>query len=213
MEKSEKSIYEFYQSPYTYIYVLVLSFWLFAFSYASYMDRCSEEKYFWKITLDPDNRLQVWWINFPTVQFFKIVCLHWPHVAELLTITLASISFCLVQKHLLKNIFWVEAEKKKFKGQAAGENCGHGAPFSRTPVLIISSSSFFVLLLKLLTGATDIFREHIAVEPIKLICVEKWEGYASYISRITYSSVSKMKLPFSCYYISKIICNNFVCCG
>ena len=77
--------------PYTYIYVSVFSFQTSCLLLCIlHVSMLSKRKVFLKNNTGSDNRLQVWWINFPTVQFFKIVCLHWPHVAKLLTITLAE---------------------------------------------------------------------------------------------------------------------------
>ena len=77
--------------PYTCIYVSVFSFLTFCLLLCIlHVSMLSERKVFLKNNTGSDNRLQVWWINFPTVQFFKIVCLHWSHVAKLLTITLAE---------------------------------------------------------------------------------------------------------------------------
>lgn len=130
--------------------------------------------------------------KFPTVQFFKIVCLHWPHVAELLTITLAEFHSQSCPKASLSF-----AKLKSSKVRQLERTVAMEAPFSRTPVLIIiSSSSFLYYCSNCSLGQLTFSRTYCSGTHKAYLCWKMGRLCFIHQPHNIFLSELKMKLPF-----------------
>lgn len=88
-------------------------------------------------------------------------------MAKFLTITLAEFHSVLSESIFVFLLGW-----GKFKGQAAGESCGHGGTIfldSNPPLWLFLCCTIAILSQsKLLSGATDIFRNILQWDPQSL---------------------------------------------